>query len=345
MKLGLALDSWKARSRLQLPVALVQLAERLGYHSVWTAEAYGVDALTPLGYLAAVTSRIRLGTSVVQIGARTPTATAMAFATLDELAGRGRVIAGIGVSGPQVVEGWYGQPWAQPLARTRDFVAVMRRALDRTEALEYRGPTLSLPYAGADATGLGKPLRSILHANGDIPIWLAAGGPANVALAAEIADGWLSMGLSPWNFEGFRPALERGAARSGRSLKDLEIHAAAWVQVTDDVGAVISDMRRQVALNVGGMGAKGKNFHTSAMAERGFAEAAYRIQELWLAGRRDEATDAVPDDYCDSLGLFGSEQRIRERLKPWAGCGITVLAVRSEQPEAIRVMARLISSA
>ncbi len=342
MKLGLALDSWKGSVGLRLPVALVKRAERLGYDSVWTAEAYGVDALTPLAYLAAVTSRIRLGTSVVQIGARTATATAMAFATLDELAGRGRVIAGVGVSGPQVMEGWYGQPWARPLARTRDFVAVMRRAIARREPLEYHGPILSFPYDGPDATGLGKPLRSILHANPDIPIWLGAGGPANVALAAEICDGWLSMGLSPWNMDSFRASLQRGAAAGGRSLTGFEIYASTWVEVTDDVGAVIDGMKGKVAINVGGMGAKGKNFHTEAMAERGFAAEAYRIQDLWLAGRRDEAVSAVPDEYCDSLGLFGSEQRIKERLKPWAGCGITLLAVRSDTAEAIEVMARLV---
>jgi F420-dependent oxidoreductase-like protein len=342
VKLGLALDSWKGSRGLRLPVALVQSAERLGYDSVWTAEAYGVDALTPLAYLAAVTSRIRLGTSVVQIGARTATATAMAFATLDELAGTGRVIAGVGVSGPQVMEGWYGQPWAKPLARTRDFVAVMRQAIARAGPVEHHGPILSFPYDGPDATGLGKPLRSILHPNPDIPIWLGAGGPANVALAAEISDGWLSMGLSPWNMDSFRPALERGAARAGRSLKGFEIYASAWVEVTDDVRAVLDGMKGKVAINVGGMGAKDKNFHTDAMAERGFADEAHRIQELWLAGRREEAIAAVPEEYCDSLGLFGSEPRIKARVEAWASCGITLLAVRSDQPEAIEVMARLV---
>jgi F420-dependent oxidoreductase-like protein len=343
MKLGLALDSWRASAGLRLPVPLVQLAERLGYDSVWTAEAYGVDALTPLAYLAALTSRIRLGTSVVQIGARTPTATAMAFAALDELAGRGRVVAGLGVSGPQVIEGWYGQAWARPLARTRDFVAVMRQALGRDGPVVHRGPTLSVPYDGPGATGLGKPLRSILHPNPHIPIWLGAGGPRNVALAAEIADGWLSMGMSPWNRDAFTAALEEGAARAGRRPGDLEVHAAVWVQVTDDVGAAIADLKRQVALNVGGMGAREQNFHTEAMARRGYGAEAGRIQELFLAGRREEAALAVPSDYCDDLGLFGSERRIRERLKPWTSCGITVLAVRSEQPEAIEVMARVAS--
>ena len=186
----------------------------------------------------------------------------------------------------------------------------MRQALARTGPLCIKAPPWRLPYDGADATGMGKPLRSILHAHPDIPIWLGAGGPANVALAAEIADGWLSMGLSPWNFESFRPALERGAARAGRRPSDLEIHAAVWVQVTADVGAALGQLKGQVALNVGGMGARDKNFHTSAMAERGYAEEAYRIQQLWLAGRRDEAIAAVPEEYCDSLGLFGPEQRI-----------------------------------
>jgi F420-dependent oxidoreductase-like protein len=241
-----------------------------------------------------------------------------------------------------VIEGWYGQPWSRPLARTRDFVSVMRQALARQGPLTHSGPTLSLPYNGPHATGLGKPLRSILHANPRIPIWLGAGGPANVALAAEIADGWLSMGLNPWNIDTFRPPIEEGAARGGRRPAELDVHAAVWVRVTDDVSAALGDLKRQVALDVGGMGSRGRNFHTRAMARRGYAEEAYRIQDLFLAGRRREAVESVPDDYCDDLGLFGSERRIRRRLKPWVGCGITVLAVRSEQPEAIEVMARAV---
>src|SRR5215475_1712737 len=192
---------------MKLPVARVQLAERLGYDSVWTAEAYGADALTPLAYLAASTERIKLATGVVQISARTPAAAAMAFATIDALAGRGRVIAGLGLSGPQIVEGWYGQPWAKPIARTRDYVAIMRQVFRREGPVAYEGRAIRLPYDGPDATGLGKPLKSILHPNPDLPIYVAAGGPENVSLAAEVADGWIPMGLSPANAHEFRPIL------------------------------------------------------------------------------------------------------------------------------------------
>jgi F420-dependent oxidoreductase-like protein len=196
MKLGLAIDVW-ASAEVRLPVQRVQLAERLGYDSIWSSEAYGADAITPLAHLGALTSRIRLATSVVQISARTPTATAMAFATLDAMAGRGRVVAGLGLSGPQVVEGWYGQPWADPLGRTRDYVEIMRKVFRREGPVAHRGRAVRLPFEGPGATGAGKPLKPILHPNPDIPIFLAAGGPANVALAAELADGWLTMGFEP----------------------------------------------------------------------------------------------------------------------------------------------------
>jgi F420-dependent oxidoreductase-like protein len=338
--LGLALDAWSGAD-LALPVARVQLAERLGYDSVWTAEAYGADALTPLAYLAARTERIKLATGVVQISARTPAATAMAFATIEALAGRGRVVAGLGLSGPQIVEGWYGQPWARPLGRTRDYVAIMRKVFRREAPVAHEGRAISLPYAGPDATGLGKPLRSILHPNPDLPIYLAAGGPENVALAAEIADGWIPMGLSPANAPSFRPALERGAARSGRSLATLAIHASTTVHLTDDVEATIAAMKPRIALYVGGMGARDHNFHKDAMVRRGYPEAAARIQELFLAGRRDEAVQAVPDEYVDEGALIGSEERIAKRFTPWTECGVTGLTVHTDQDAAVELLARL----
>jgi F420-dependent oxidoreductase-like protein len=338
--LGLALEAWSGAD-VKLPVARVQLAERLGYDSVWTAEAYGADALTPLAYLAAVTERIKLATGVVQISARTPAATAMAFATLESLAGTGRVIAGLGLSGPQIVEGWYGQPWAKPIARTRDYVAIMRKVFRREAPVAHEGQAISLPYAGADATGLGKPLKSILHPNPALPIYLAAGGPANVALAAEVADGWIPMGLSPANASEFRATLEKGAARSGRSLDTLAIHGSTTVHLTDDVGGTIAKMKPRVALYVGGMGARDHNFHKDSMVRRGYADAADQIQELFLAGRRDEATNAVPDEYVDEGALLGSPERISQRYRPWAECGITGLTIHTDQDEAIRLLADL----
>jgi len=339
--LGLALDAWSSAD-VTLPVARVQLAERLGYDSVWTAEAYGADALTPLAYLAASTSRIKLATGVVQISARTPAATAMAFATLEGLAGPNRVIAGLGLSGPQIVEGWYGQPWAKPIARTRDYVAIMRKVFRREAPVAYEGRAISLPYAGPDATGLGKPLRSILHRNPSLPIYLAAGGPANVALAGEVADGWIPIGLSPSNASEFRATLEKGAARSGRSLDTLAIQASTTVHLTDDVSATIAAMKPRVALYVGGMGARDHNFHKNAMVRRGYADAAERIQELFLAGRREDATNAVPDEYVDEGALLGSPNRIATRLAPWTESGVTGLTVHAHQDDAIELMAELV---
>jgi F420-dependent oxidoreductase-like protein len=343
VKLGLALDAWSGAD-MTLPVERVQLAEQLGYDSVWTAEAYGADALTPLAYLAAVTERIKLASGIAQVSARTPAAAAMAFATIDALAGRGRVIAGIGLSGPQIVEGWYGQPWAKPIARTRDYIEIMRQVFKREGPVSYAGRASSLPYAGDDATGLGKPLKSILHPNPDLPIYVAAGGPENVALAAELADGWIPMGLSPANAREFRAALEKGAARSGRSLSTLEIHASTSVRITDDVQKTLDAMKPRTALYVGGMGAKDKNFHKDAMARRGYADAANRIQELFLAGRRDEAIAAVPDEYLDEGALIGSKDRITGRFMPWTNCGITGLTIHTEQDEAIELMANVVKT-
>jgi F420-dependent oxidoreductase-like protein len=338
--LGLALDAW-SDADLKLPVERVRLAERLGYDSVWTAEAYGADALTPLAYLAACTNTIKLATGVVQVSARAPAATAMAFATLESLAGRGRVIAGLGLSGPQIVEGWYGQPWAKPIARTRDYVAIMRKVFRREGPVAHDGTAITLPYSGTDATGLGKPLKSILHPNPELPIYLAAGGPANVALAAEVADGWIPMGLSPANAAEFRATLEKGAARSGRALGTLAIQSSTSVHLTDDVAGTIARMKPRVALYVGGMGARDHNFHKDAMVRRGYADAAERIQELFLAGRRDEAIAAVPDEYVDEGGLIGTPERIAQRFAPWAECGITGLTIHADQDEAIELMARV----
>jgi F420-dependent oxidoreductase-like protein len=343
MKLGLLLGAWSG-ARLDVPVARVKLAEELGYDSVWSSEAYGADALSPLAYLAALTDRIKLATGVVQIGARTPSATAMGFATIEALAGPGRVIVGLGLSGPQIIEGWYGERWAHPIARTRDTVAIMRQIFRREGPVAYEGDAISLPYRGPDATGVGKPLKSILQTNPDTPIFIAAGGPANVALAAEVADGWMPMGFAPSNAHTFRATLERGAARSGRSLDTLEIQSGCSVKITDDVAGVIAAAKPQLAFYVGGMGSRDQNFHKDAMTRRGYGDAADRIQELFLAGKRAEAVEAVPDEYVDEGGLFGSPQRIRERLEPWTTCGVTGLTVNTDQDEALELMADLLET-
>jgi F420-dependent oxidoreductase-like protein len=341
MKLGLNLGY--SGATMSLPVEKVQLAERLGYDSVWTAEAYGSDAVTPLAYLAAVTRRIRLGTGIMQLAARTPAAAAMAVATLDALAGGDRVIAGLGVSGPQIVEGWYGQPWGRPYWRVRDYVAIMKKVLARKEPVRHEGREISLPYTGPGALGVGKPLTSILHTNSRIPIWLGTGTESMVKLTAEVADGWLPLGFVPDTMALVRPWLEEGFRRAGhgKSIKDLEIQARAQVIVTDDVKGALRQLKPHIALYVGGMGHRNTNFHKDMMVRRGYGEAAARIQELYLAGRKDEAIAAVPDEFCDEGALVGPVGRIRERYRPWADSGITGLTVVADQPEALELMADL----
>jgi F420-dependent oxidoreductase-like protein len=341
MKLGLSIGY--SGAELRLPVEKVQLAERLGFDSVWSAEAYGSDAVTPLAYLAAVTERIRLGTGVMQLAARTPAACAMAAATVDALAGGNRFIAGIGVSGPQIVEGWYGQPWGSPYYRIKDYVTIMRKVLKREEPVSHLGREISLPYSGPGATGLGKPLRSILHPNPNLPIWLGTGTESNVKLTAEIADGWLPLGFVPGSMKTYRPWLEEGFQRAGngKSLEDLEIQSGVTVLITDDLREAFRKMKPNIALYVGGMGHRDKNFHNDMMVRRGYADAAKQIQELYLSGRKGEAIEAVPDEYCDEGSLVGPPARIRERYKAWADSGLTGLTINSDQEEALELMAEL----
>jgi F420-dependent oxidoreductase-like protein len=341
MKLGLYIGY--SGAELRLPVEKVQLAERLGFDSVWTAEAYGSDAITPLAYLAALTKRIRLGTGIMQLAARPPAAAAMAAGTVDALAGGGRVIAGLGVSGPQIVEGWYGQPWGKPTTRIRDYVAIMRKIFERKEPVAHAGREIALPYTGPGALGVGKPLMSILHMNPRLPIWLGTGTEANVKLTAEIADGWLPLGFVPRLMPMLRPWLEEGFRRAGggKGLAGFEIQPSIQVAITDDVKGALARMKPRVALYAGGMGHRDKNFHKEMMIRRGFAEAAQRIQELYLAKKKAEAEAAVPDEFCDEMALVGPAGRIRERYRAWADSGITGLTLVTEQPEAMELMAGL----
>jgi F420-dependent oxidoreductase-like protein len=320
----------------------VQRAEELGYDSVWTAEAYGSDAVTPLAYLAAVTKRIKLGTGIMQLAARTPANAAMSAATVDAMAGGGRFIAGLGVSGPQIVEGWYGQPWGKPYWRVRDYVTIMRKIFRRDGPVSHDGKEIALPYTGPGAMGIGKPLKSILHMNPDLPIYLATGTETMVKLTAEIADGWLPMGFMPGAMEEYRPWLEEGFRRAGdgKSLKNFSVVASVHVQVDDDVKGALAKLKPEVALYVGGMGHETKNFHNDIMVRRGFGDAARRIQELYLAKRKDEAIAAVPDEWVDMKSLVGPPARIRERYRAWEDCGADTISVRSRQPEAIEVMAQ-----
>ena len=340
MKLSLMLGY--SGAQLDIPVKLVQRAEELGFHSVWTAEAYGSDAITPLAYLAAVTSRIKLGTAIMQLAARTPANCAMTAATLDALAGGDRFLAGIGVSGPQIVEGWYGQPWGRPYYRIKDYVAIMRAIWAREAPVAYEGKEISLPFTGEGAVGLGKPLKSILHGNPNIPIFLGTGNEATVRLTAEIADGWLPHGFIPGSMPEYLPWLEQGFARAGngKSLDNFEIMALTHVEVDKDVQAALDRQKPDVALYVGGMGHKDKNFHKDLMVRRGFGDAAARIQELFLAGRKAEATAAVPDEWVDQKSLVGPPERIKQRYRAWEDSGATGLVVWASQDEAVEVMAQ-----
>src|SRR5262245_7015501 len=339
MKLGLSIGY--SGAELNVPVAMVQRAEALGYDSVWTAEAYGSDAVTPLAFLAGQTQRIKLGTAIMQLAARTPANAAMSAATVDALAGGGRFIAGIGVSGPQIVEGWYGQPWGRPYWRIKDYVAIMRKIFERQGPVSHAGSEISLPFQGPGAMGIGKPLKSILHMRPDIPIYLGTGNEATVKLTAEIADGWLPLGFVPGSMPEYRRGQERGFCLRGgtRGFHDFEIQGSVHVEINDDVKAALAKLKPEVALYVGGMGHRDKNFHKDIMVRRGFKAAAERIQELYLAQRKDEAAAAVPDEWVDAKSLVGPKARIIARYRGWEDSGLTCLTVRSRSIEAIEVMA------
>jgi len=316
-------------------VPLVQHAEELGYDSAWAAEAWGTDAVSVLAWLAASTSRIKIGSAIMQIPGRTPANTAMTAATLDLMSG-GRFILGLGTSGPQVVEGWHGQPWGKPLGKTREYIEIVRTAL-RREVVAHEGEHYRIPYDGPGATGLGKPLKMMMRPlRADIPIYLAAIGPKNVALAAEIADGWLPIFVDPERFDdAFGPSI--AGARPG-----FEIAATVSVLVGDDVGALRDALKPYIALYVGGMGAKGKNFYNSLVSRYGWEAQAARIQELYLGGQQRDAIAAVPDQLVDALALVGPKERIRDRLAAWRDTPVTTLVVGSPQPEALDVLAELL---
>ncbi len=342
MKLGLAVE-YAGRS-VDVPIDRIKRCEALGYDSVWTAEAYGSDAITPLAYIAAHTDRIRLGTAVIQVGARTPTMTAMQLATVDQLAGGGRVIGGLGLSGPQIVEGWYGTPWGRPKERLRDYVTIMKKIFDRAGPVEHAGSEIALPYAGPGATGMGKPLKSILHFEHKPTIWLGTGAPEMVKLTAELADGWLAFGMRRGNLETFKAWFEEGFARAGggKGYADFEIQGGVSVEITDDVKGALQAGKPFVALYVGGMGHPKLNFHKKRMIREGWGEAAERIQELFQAGKREEAIEAVPDEYIDEGGLFGDVDRIKRRWRDlWEDMPFTGVTVRTEQEEAYELLAEL----
>jgi F420-dependent oxidoreductase-like protein len=342
MKLALGLGY--SGATLTPDVSRALEAERLGYSAVWTAESYGSDAVTTATWVAARTERIHIGTAIMQIAARTPAMAAMTAMTLDALSG-GRFRLGLGVSGPQVVEGWHGQPFGKPLRKTREYVTIVRAILRREKPVEFSGEYYQVPYTGPGATGLGKPLRSILHGRPDLPIYLAAIGPKNVALAAEIADGWIPTLFSPSRMAMFRGWLDEGfRAAGGPAVKPpdrFDVMPGVAVVVGDDVKACRDQVKPGLALYLGGMGARSRNFYNELACRYGYEEAARTIQDLYLAGRKAEAEAAVPDALVDEVALCGPRGRIRERVPEYRAAGVTTLSVRGNL-DAIRLMAELV---
>jgi len=340
MKLGLGMGYWSAGPPPDMLDAVLE-AERLGFDSVWTAEAYGSDALTPLAWYGSHTTRMKLGTGICQMPARTPTALGMAAMTLDHLS-EGRLLLGVGASGPQVVEGWYGQSYPKPLARSREYVDIVRKTVARAEPVAYSGDHYTLPYPGG--TGLGKALKSTIHPRRtEIPIYLGAEGPKNIALAAEIADGWVAMLYSPHDDAWYRERLAEGFARrsperSGASR--FEVVCLTPVVVNPDVEAAADMIRPHLALYAGGMGARGANFHFDAIARAGFEAEATKIQELYLAGNKKDAIAAVPTAMVEAMALVGPPEKIRDDLAAWEESVVTTLLV-SGPPVLLRTLAEI----
>lgn len=342
MKLGLHIGYWGLWGGAEEQLAAVRAAEQLGYDSVWSAEAYGSDAATVLAWLAGQTTKLKLGSAVFQIPGRSAAMTAMTAATIDQLSG-GRMLLGLGTSGPQVSEGWHGQRFGQQLQRTREYFDVVRMAL-RRERVAYQGQTLQLPLPD----GPGKPLKlTIAPVQERIPIYLAAIGPRNTALAGEIADGWLPTFFSPEHVGVFRERLDQGAARVGRTLDGFEIAPMVSAHVSDDIEAARNFMRPALALYVGGMGSRQQNFYNALVREYGFEQAATEIQDLYLDGKRELAMAAVPDGLIDLVSLVGPRELVAERLAAYRDAGVGTLLVsplgysREQQFEQLRTLAEL----
>ncbi|MFP6780565.1 MAG: LLM class F420-dependent oxidoreductase [Gammaproteobacteria bacterium] len=334
LKLGLQMGYWGAAPDPKM-VNVAQEAEKLGYDALFTAEAWGSDAFTPLTWIAAHTKKIRVGTGIAQLSARAPTATAMAALTLDHLSG-GRMILGLGVSGPQVVEGWYGGPFGKPLARTRAYVDIVQQVLRREQPVTSESEHYPLPFTGAGAWGLGKPLKSITHPlRSDLPIFLGSEGPKNVALTAEIADGWLPLFYSPYRQEVY-------ASQIADAKPGFEIMQGISVVVNDNVEQALEPVRHHLALYIGGMGAQTRNFHNELVQRMGFADEALKIQDLYLAGKKSEAAAAVPVELADEISLVGPEARIKDRLQAWRESPITSLLVSTRDLADLRTFARLV---
>ncbi len=334
LRLGVMFGYWQAAPPADF-VEIAQEAERLGFHSAWTAEAWGSDAFTPLAWIAAHTTTLKLGTSIVQISARTPTSTAMHALTLDHLS-KGRLLLGLGVSGPQVVEGWYGQPFSKPLSRTREYIDIIRQVMRRERPVQNDGPHYPLPYYGEGAWGMGKPLKPITHPlRADLPIYLGAEGPKNVALAAELCDGWIPLWYSPYREEVYADSLVNAP-------DDFDIVQGVTVAVTDDLASAFDALRPMLGFYIGGMGSKDRNFHKELMGRMGFPEEAQKIQDRFIAGDRAGAIAAVPDEFIDEIALVGSKERIRDRLQAWRDSRVTTMLIHATDPASLREIAEVV---
>lgn len=320
MKLGLL--AGYSPAEMNVPMDKIREAERLGFDSVWTAEAYGSDAVTPAAWILAQTTTIHVGTAIMQMPARTPTCAAMTAMTLQAMSNN-RFRLGLGPSGPQVVEGWYGVPYGKPITRTKEYVSIIRKIFARKEPLTHDGEIYQIPYTGEGALGLGKPLKSILHPNPDLKIYTAAITPAGLRCAGEVANGVFPIWMNPERFDVLKDDLEQGfaAAGGGKSLADFDVAPFVTMSMGDDLDACRQPVREMMALYIGGMGAKSKNFYTDYAKRLGYEEAADKIQDLYLAGKREDAAAAVPDDLVDSCALVGPADRIRERLQAWKAAG------------------------
>ena len=344
MKLGLI--AGYSGKKISLPIDLIKHAEGLGYDSVWTSEAYGSDAITPAAWMLANTTKIKVGTAIMQMPARSPAMAAMTAMTLAQLSNN-RFIAGLGASGPQVVEGWHGVPYGRPVTRLKEYIQVMKKIFAREDALTFEGTEYQIPYHGPGATNLGKPLKSIMVCDTPIPIYAATLTPAGVQAAAEVADGFFPIWMDPDQYSVFKAPIEKGFKAAGdKSLAQFDVAPFVTVIIGDDVKQCMMPIRGNMALYIGGMGARGKNFYNDYATRLGFGSAAEKIQDLFLAGKRDEAMAAVPEELIDACHLVGPAARIKDRAQRWIAAGkkgqVGSMLIGTNQPKVLELMAELV---
>jgi F420-dependent oxidoreductase-like protein len=342
MKLGLI--AGYSPAKIEIPMDLIKEAEGLGYDSVWTAEAWGSDAVSPAAWILGGTTKINVGTAIMQMSARTPACTAMTAQTMYSMS-NGRFILGLGPSGPQVIEGWHGVAYGRPLTRTREYVSIIRKILAREEKLTHEGYHYQIPYSGKGASGLGKPLKSILHGDPNLKIYTASISTAGMECAGEVSDGVFPVWMNPERFDVFEESLEKGFAKAGggKSLKDFHIAPFVTCVMGDDLEKCRGPVRATLALYIGGMGARGKNFYNDYAKRLGYEEAAVKIQDLFLDGKKAEAMAAVPPELIDDVALVGPWDRIKDRLGAWKDAGskghVGSMLIGGGRPEVLRKLA------